>query len=98
MEFTKESLSVDKLQYSLMDPRFRKEIVAVLTLGAKKYSRDNWKKCPDRTLYIDALERHIEDWKMGVENDEETNLSHLAHAACNLMFLFWMDNKEKDNE
>lgn len=94
MEFTKESLSVDKVRMSLLEPEFLEKVAAVLTDGAKKYSTDNWKKCPDKSLYVDALLRHINAWQQGESVDKDTGISHLAHAACNLMFLDWMENNE----
>lgn len=93
-EFTKESLSVDKLQYSLLEPDFMAEVAKVLTFGANKYSRENWKKCQNPELYMDALIRHIEAYRRGEQCDPETLLHHFAHAACNLMFLYWMEYNE----
>ena len=92
--FIKESQSVDKPMYSLLLPTFIKQVVEVMTIGAKKYSIDNWQKCEDKSLYVDALFRHIESWRIGETYDLETGKHHLAHACCNLMFLFWMDNNE----
>jgi hypothetical protein len=96
-EFVKESLSVDKTMYSLLEPDFLKEMAEILTLGAKKYSKDNWKKCKQKDihLYVDALMRHFESYRQGNMRDEETNKHELAHCACNLMFLMYM---EKLNE
>lgn len=89
--FVKEALSGGKIMYSLLLPEFLKEVAEIMTIGAEKYDIDNWKKCKDKKLYIDALFRHIEAWRLGEQRDEETDKHHLAHACCNLMFLFWMD-------
>ena len=35
----------------------------------------------------DALQRHLSSWWGGEDKDPETNLSHLAHAGCCLLFL-----------
>lgn len=94
MDFIKESLSVDKVRFSLIEPEFLEEFAAVLSDGAKKYSTDNWKKCKDASLYIDALHRHINAFQKGELTDKDTGLSHLAHATCNLMFLHWMVKNE----
>ena len=94
-EFTKDSLSEDKLRYSLIDPAFLAEVTSVMSNGAKKYSVDNWQKCHDVSLYIDALFRHIEAWRQGEKNDPEWDCHHLAHAACNLMFLHHFDKREQ---
>ena len=81
----------EKIQPSLITPSYIKGTAKVLTLGAKKYSKDNWKKCEDRSRYEDALLRHILDYLQGKKIDEETGLSHLYHASCNLMFLDHFD-------
>jgi len=95
--FIKESLSIDKTMFSLLEPDFLKEVADVLTIGCKKYGKENWKECryEDRYLYVDALMRHIEKYRTGQMIDEETSKHELAHATCNLMFLMYM---EKVNE
>ena len=34
----------------------------------------------------------------GDEQDEESGLSHLAHAVCNCLFLMWFDNQKENKE
>jgi len=80
---------------SLIEPKFLKGTAKVLTLGAQKYEKDNWQKCEDRSRYEDALLRHIYDYLDGKKCDEESGVSHLYHACCNLMFLDFMDRKGK---
>lgn len=63
------------------------EILKVLEYGAQKYAPDNWKHVVPRSRYIDAAFRHMFQWQAGENNDQETNISHLAHAATNLLFL-----------
>ena len=88
-----------KLQWSLLPFEELKDVVKVLMLGAKKYSPDNWKKCNDVTRYKDALMRHVVSYISGDREDEESGLSHLAHAICNCLFLMWFDNtKEKEEK
>jgi len=78
----------NKLEYGLLPPLALKAVVEILTIGAQKYERDNWKHVPDaKRRYFDAAMRHMWDSKCGEKYDEETNKSHLAHAICNLMFL-----------
>lgn len=82
----------NKLEYGLIPHYAMREMVRVLTVGAQKYERENWKKVPDaKRRYFDAMERHIWSWKSGEVNDPETRIHHLAHAACNLFFLFEHD-------
>jgi len=82
----------NKLEYGLLPPLALKATVDVLTFGAQKYERDNWKKVPDsKRRYFDALQRHLWAWKEGEQIDPESNKHHLAHAMCCLMFLYEHD-------
>ena len=96
-DFTKNSLSENKPIPGAILPSFTDQMSKVLAFGAAEYGRDNWAQCPKEQLFLyeDALLRHINAYRMGEENDEETGLNHLAHAACNLMFLMELDKKEK---
>ena len=81
-----------KLEYGLLPPLALKEVVKVLTFGAQKYERDNWKYVDDsKRRYFDALQRHTWDWKEGEQFDPESGIHHLAHAMCCLMFLYEHD-------
>lgn len=78
-----------KLEYGLVPPLALEEMVKVLTFGAQKYSRENWRQVEDgRRRYFDALMRHLWAWKRGEEIDSESGLSHLGHAMCCLYFLY----------
>lgn len=92
---SKEFIKADdgKLQWTLIPFDELSETVQVLMNGAKKYSRDNWKKCDDVNRYKDALMRHVISYVSGEKNDPEDNCSHLAHAICNCLFLQYFDNK-----
>lgn len=82
----------DKPQWSLLPFRALKEVVEVLTYGAKKYAPDNWKKVPDaRRRYIDAGFRHFTAYASGETRDIETGKHHLAHAICCLLYLVAFD-------
>lgn len=95
----------NKLEYGLLPPYALEETVRVLTFGAQKYERDNWKRVPDsKRRYFDALQRHVWAWKQGEQIDPESGMHHLAHAMCCLMFLYEhdimysVDNDEVNNE
>ena len=78
----------DKPQWSLLPFKALKEVVDVLTYGAKKYAPDNWKKVPNaKQRYIDAGFRHFTAYAAGEKLDPETGKSHLAHAMCCLLYL-----------
>ena len=71
----------------LIHPALLTETAAVLRYGAAKYQAHNHYKGMAWSRPFGALMRHMWAWWGGEDNDPETGLSHLAHAACNLMFL-----------
>lgn len=84
-----------KLQFSLIPPEIKLYLAEILTFGAKKYAPDNWKKI-DVQRYYDALERHMNAFQLGEENDAESGMHHLKHALTNMMFITWLElNKPK---
>jgi len=74
-----------KPKFSLMPPLAEMEVVKVLSFGAEKYSPDNWREVEPRR-YVDAAGRHINAHRRGEQADDESELHHLAHAICCLMF------------
>lgn len=70
-----------------LPPHAELEIAKVLTFGAEKYGRDNWRTLDSlQTRYTDACMRHLNAYRRGEVVDEESGLHHLAHAMCCLMF------------
>lgn len=86
----------NKPRFSLVPIESLEEIIKVLEYGANKYGYDNWKLVEPHERYYDAAFRHLFAWKKGELNDDETNLSHLAHAAACLLFLIYFE-KQKEN-
>lgn len=81
---------------SLIDPKFIEGLATVMTQGANKYGRDNWKECKEPHRYLDALLRHTLKYWDGEKVDTESGKSHLYHIAFNAMALDYLDNKLKD--
>lgn len=94
----------EKPQLYLLPPKSIVEVGKVLTYGAEKYDPENWRKVDDlQNRYTSAALRHIFAHIDGEENDEETGLSHLAHAMCCLLFkledeLIAQSEKERPRE
>lgn len=65
-------------------------IAQVLGFGAKKYARGQWMGGIEYSRLIAAAQRHIGQFNSGQDMDEESGLSHLAHAGCCILFLLWM--------
>lgn len=85
----------EKPRWDLLPFKSIKKLVDVLTLGEKKYSKDNWKYVDDANQrYFAAAMRHLTSWWEGEKKDPETNLSHLAHVGCCILFLLWFEDKE----
>lgn len=83
---------IGKPRYGLLPAFALEEVVKVLTVGAQKYSDENWKLVKDgKKRYFDGLMRHSWAWLRGEKLDPETGLHHLAHAVCNLLFLIELD-------
>ena len=77
----------EKPRMNLLPPKAIVEISKVLTFGAAKYDAENWRKLDDlQNRYTAGALRHIFAHMDGEELDPETNLSHLAHAMCCLLF------------
>lgn len=87
-----------KLQWGLLPIQPTQEVIKVLMYGAKKYSPDNWMYIEDIPgRYYEAALRHLTQWKLGEKVDSETGKSHLAHAACCLLFILWRELNPKKN-
>jgi len=86
-EARKSAESASKPRLDLLPPPAIEAIAEVLTFGASKYGANNWCRGARWGRYYAALLRHIFAWYRGQDLDPETGLSHLAHAACCLVFL-----------
>jgi hypothetical protein len=83
-----------KLRWDLLHIECVEEVVKILTFGAEKYEPNNWQKVENANeRYYAALMRHITAWRKGEIIDPESGCSHLSHAACNIVFLMWLDNQ-----
>ena len=77
---------------SLIEPKFIIELGKLLTFGANKYEKDNWKKCDDVSRYKDALLRHTFAYLNGEIVDPESRIEHTIAIAFNTMALQYFDN------
>jgi hypothetical protein len=85
-----------KLRFSLIEQKHIEQMMEVLEFGAKKYGKASWKTVPDSgERYFDALIRHLFAYRNGMDKDKESGLSHIAHAAVNLMFLDYFERSGK---
>lgn len=77
----------DKLPLHLLSTEAMNQTAAVLAFGAQKYAEHNWRNGFAWSRPLSAAMRHITAFNAGEDCDPESGLSHLAHAACCIMFL-----------
>lgn len=77
----------DKRRMDLVPVELINATADVMTRGAAKYGDYNWLRGMPWSRVYSALQRHLTAWFNGEDEDSETGLSHLAHAACNVAFL-----------
>lgn len=80
-----------KPKIHLVPPAAIRAIAEVFTFGAEKYGEHNWRQDRDKFPYsrhISSIQRHLLDFQDGIDNDDESGLSHLAHAMTQLMILY----------
>jgi len=71
----------------------------VLEFGARKYAEHNWEMGMPWSKVIASLERHIAKLKAGEDIDDESDLPHVDHIACNAVFLaqYYRSHSEQDD-
>lgn len=82
IKFDSEKAPLDLLPFHALN-----EVAKVLQHGKKKYAAHNWKKGTTWSRFSAASLRHLFAWNSGEDNDRESDLNHLAHAACCILFL-----------
>jgi len=82
----------------LIAPEFILQLSEILAYGAQKYEERNWEKGMRWSRCFGGLMRHLWAWWGGEQLDKETNKSHLAHAACCLMFLLAYESRSIGND
>ncbi len=64
--------------------------------GALKYGKYNWRVAGVRgSIYIDALERHLEKYKNGEDRDPKTGVHHLGSIMASASILLDADAVDK---
>ncbi len=64
------------------------QVAMVMEFGSRKYGDENWRSPGFKwKRLIGASLRHLFAFVGGEDKDPETGLSHLAHAACCVLFL-----------
>lgn len=76
--------------FSVLPVEAFKEVLEVLELGCDKYDGKGYLS-PDYQLtsmdLLDAIGRHLLKYVSGIDRDDESGVSHLAHVAAGAMVL-----------
>ena len=91
----------EKPRMHLLPSKSMFEVAKVLTFGAEKYDEHNWRKLENlQNRYTSGALRHIFAHNDGEQLDPESELSHLAHAICCLLFKLEieLENASKENQ
>lgn len=86
----------DKLPLNLLSREALEQTAAVLKFGANKYAEHNWRNGFLWSRPLAAAMRHLVAFNDGEDRDPESGLSHLAHAACCIMFLLEFEKTHKE--
>lgn len=91
-----------KPKLGLIPPEALVEIARVFEFGAAKYGVNNWRVDGDNTSWIStysSIQRHLNAWLSGEDNDPESGRPHLAHAATQIFIqmIHQMENPQCDD-
>lgn len=98
--------SKGKVELQRVAPQLVEEVAKVLQISSEKYPDNedgtaNWMGGLSYQSLIGCMERHLNEFKKGVDKDKDTGCHTLAHLACNIMFVLYFEstgkNKELDN-
>jgi len=95
---TSQHFSDGKPAVAQIPPAFILELGKVMAYGEGKYGRDNWKVGTNWSEYYSSAMRHLLAFWDGEVKDPETTLDHLAHAATNIMMLWYYYDNELGND
>ncbi len=89
----KDIIGSNKLPLSVVPASTKAYLALGHSEGHIKYGFVNFREAGVRTrIYIDALNRHVDRWMEGEEEDPETGVPHLANAITCLSII--IDAKE----
>lgn len=89
----------EKERFDLIPPEELWTLAEVYTHGAEKYEDRNWEKGLKWGRVFAAVMRHLWRFWAGEEDDAESGLPHLAHAAwrCLTLLNYTRHHRELDD-
>ena len=84
----KDLLGVKKAPLHLVPPALRLLAAPAMAIGAERYGPYNWREKPVKlSVYLSALQRHIDALWDGEDYAEDSGVRHDAHAAACLAII-----------
>jgi len=94
--FNPPKCKTEKAKIEWVTPEFLIGMGDVLADSANDKGARGWEENPQNWLsHYGSLQRHLNAWRMGIESDQESNKSHLLHAACRLMMLYTLQKRNQ---
>lgn len=90
-----------KSRVDLIPPKAILGIGQVYTFGLNKYGERNWEEHADEWSWgqlAGSAERHLLAWKMREDDDPESGLPHLLHAAWNIISLYTLQDNRRGHD
>jgi hypothetical protein len=88
----KDLLGVKKVALHLVPPALVIWVSEIFKFSAKKYGPYNWReKAVVKSIYLDAIERHLLRMKDGEWIDPESGKPHAAHIGANVAIILDAD-------
>lgn len=92
----KDVIGVTKVPLNLIPPAAKAHTAMAFRDGAVKYGPYNWRDHPVKaSVYMAAIERHIDAFRDGEDFAGDSGVHHLGHAIANLAIL--IDAQEYGN-
>lgn len=77
-----------KPEITQLDPRFIRDLAALITKCSQKYKKFNWALGQEYLTPCDSLMRHMLSYLESEDIDPETGYHHALHMAANAMIIY----------
>lgn len=82
-----------KIRFDLLPDDALTLVAEILTKGASEYGDRNWEEGISASRLEAAARRHMTRWKLGQTLDPKSGMSHLVHAACDLLMMVALESR-----
>lgn len=78
-----------KPRMDLLMADFLLSMGGLAAFGVEKYEENGWQGLTSQRMYA-ALQRHANQWQLGEDFDEESQVEHMVAVAFNAMCCAWL--------